>query len=465
MAVTIFPTGVTCYNPAKACSGLTVFQAPELGAMLIDMNGTEHKLWKGVKGFPNKIFPNGTLMTSLGERNPIHGHQDQTDLVQIDWEGNIQWLYEKLEYIEDEGEEPQWMSRQHHDYQRDGSPTGYYAPNLEPKLDSGNTLILSHRNLVCPKISDKELIDDYIIELDWEGNIVWEWLMSDHFDEIGFTDASKKALYNNPNLDTLTGKIVDAGDWAHVNSMSYLGPNKWFDKGDERFNPENIIIDCRSLNFCAIISKKTGEFVWKMGPYYDTPELKHIGYIIGQHHVHMIPQGLPGAGNILLFDNGGWAGVDAPNPSAPDGTRAVRRDYSRVLELDPTTFEIVWQYTPAEAGFTMLLDAQRFYSPFISNAQRLINGNTLICEGSNGRVFEVTPEHEIVWEFVNPYKNPRLNMNMVYRAYRVPYEWVPQVKNYTENPIEKIDNKTFRVSGAAASGVKSEVIIKESKVK
>jgi hypothetical protein len=135
---------------------------------------------------------------------------------------------------------------------------------------------------------------------------------------------------------------------------------------------------------------------------------------------------LPGEGNLLVFDNGGWAGYGAPHPSAPDGLKTALRDHSRVLEIDPTTLEIKWQYTPREAGFVVPLDAARFYSPFISSAQRLPNGNTLITKGSDGRIFEVTAEHEIVWEYISPYwRQPPLSLNLVYRAYRAPYERVP----------------------------------------
>jgi hypothetical protein len=89
------------------------------------------------------------------------------------------------------------------------------------------------------------------------------------------------------------------------------------------------------------------------------------------------------------------------------------------LEINPITLEIEWQYTPREAGFVMPLDAARFYSPFISSAQRLPNGNTLITEGSDGRIFEVTAQHEIVWEYISPYwRQPPLSLNLVYRAYR-----------------------------------------------
>ena len=62
-----------------------------------------------------------------------------------------------------------------------------------------------------------------------------------------------------------------------------------------------------------------------------------------------------------------------------------------------------------------------FFSPHISGAQRLRNGNTLICEGGFGRIFEVTKKGETVWEFSNPYHQPHPvlgNINWVFRAYR-----------------------------------------------
>jgi hypothetical protein len=166
----------------------------------------------------------------------------------------------------------------------------------------------------------------------------------------------------------------------------------------------------------------------------------------------MIPRGLPGEGNILLFDNGGWAGYGAPNPGSPMGLKNALRDYSRVLEFDPDTLRIAWQYTPQEAGFEHPVDSNRFYSPFISSAQRLPNGNTLITEGSGGRIFEVNRHHEIVWEYISPYWGKLFNLNLVYRAYRVPYEWIPQVDPPPEIAIEPIDVRTFRVPGASSAG-------------
>ena len=289
---TIYPSGVTIYNPEKCWSGFTIFQAQELGAVLMDMNGREVNVWKGVLGMPNKLFPGGTLLTSRGRRSGKYSVQDGLDLVQVDWDGNVTWSFDQVEYIEDPGEEPRWMARYHHDFQREGNPVGYYAPGMEPRIDGGNTLVLAHRNVRNPKISDKQLLDDLIVETTWDGDIVWEWLASDHFDEMGFREASKNAMCRNPNYRPTQPEGM--GDWLHINSMSYLGPNKWYDAGDERFHPDNLIVDGREANIIFIIEKKTGKIVWKLGPDYDnSPEARAIGWIIGQHHAHMIPREHP----------------------------------------------------------------------------------------------------------------------------------------------------------------------------
>ena len=444
---TVFPTGVLVYNKEKAYNGYTIYPSAK-GALLIDMNGNEVNLWAGLGGFPNKILPGGYVMGTTGERGGKYAYQDQLDLVQVDYDGNIVWKFDHTELIADPGKEPTWQARQHHNYQREGNTVGYYYPGGEPKTDSGNTIILTHENVYNHEISDKKLIDDKIIEVDWEGNILWSWRASDHFEEFDFDEAAKNVLFRNPGLHGEAG-----GDWMHINCVSVLGENKWYDAGDERFHPDNLIFDARNANILAIISKKTGEIVWQIGPDFSkTKELCKLGWIIGQHHFHMIPKGLPGEGNLLVFDNGGEGGYGNPNPSAPTGNNNAHRDYSRVLEFDPITLEIIWQYTPLEAGNLLFTDASKFYSSYISSAQRLPNGNTLITEGSDGHLIEVTPEHEIVWEYVNPYfKNigGNFKMNMVYRAYRTPYEWVPQATHAEEVSIEPLDVETFRVPGAS----------------
>ena len=459
MPPTIYPTGTTIYDPDKCWNGFTVFQANEVGATVIDMNGTVINQWRDMTAefSPKKILPGGYILGNTGIRNPKYGFQDAINLVQVDWDGNIVWKFDRYERIKDPRQKPVWMARQHHDYQREGNPVGYYVPGMEPGTLEGNTIILSHKNLHNPKISDKILLDDTIIEVTWEGKIIWEWICSDHFDEMGFSEEAKNTLARNPSVMGNRG----AGDWMHMNSVSTLGPNKWFESGDERFHPDNLIWDGRQTNIMAITDKKTGKIVWQIGPdYTSTESLRKLGQVIGQHHVHMIPRGLPGEGNILAFDNGGQAGYGIPNPGAPTGNNNAIRGYSRVLEFDPITLEIVWQYTAREAGFQM--DMYRFYSHYISAAQRLSNGNTLITEGAGGRLFEVTSNHEIAWEYISPYFGKKKNRNMVYRAYRLPYSWIPQADTPEERPITPVDNSKFRVPGSLLNKAKKITRIKNS---
>jgi len=206
-----------------------------------------------------------------------------------------------------------------------------------------------------------------------------------------------------------------------VNSMSTLGDNIWYSINPinySYFNPQNIIICTRNTNSIAIICKETGDIVWRIGPDYSkkTNYGNKLGQLIGPHHAHMIPKGLPGEGNILVFDNGGLAGYGY------FGMPGNFRLWSRVIEFNPVNFDIVWQYLHIRFNwwFPRMGEKHRFFSYYISSAQRLPNGNTLITEGANGRVFEITHELEIVWEYITPFRIPQL-----YRAYRIPPEWVP----------------------------------------
>lgn len=110
-----------------------------------------------------------------------------------------------------------------------------------------------------------------------------------------------------------------------------------------------------------ILDKDSKEVVWSWGP----------GVLDWPHAPTMLENG-----NMRVFDNG------------------AHRGYPRVLEVEPVNGEIVWEYKgdPPED----------FYSEFGSNAQRLPNGNTPICEYGKDRVFEITAQGEIVWEFYNP---------------------------------------------------------------
>lgn len=444
---TVFPHGVTCYNPEKCWNGYTVVPLADNTVLLFDMNGKEVHKWN-VQAMPPNLLPGGHLLATGGTQNPVPGMHDAEYVIQVDYDGNIVWHTNRGDQATLPDGTTRWMARQHHDFQREGSPVGYYVPGQSPKISGGTTLILSHENTNRPEISHHTLLDDKIVEVDWEGNLVWEWRPADHFAEFGFSDVAKEAVCNSPNAD-------HGGDYLHFNCASYLGPNHWYDAGDSRFHPDNIIMGSRESGVMIIVDKATGNIAWRMGPNFMEDEaLKKIGNIIGQHHVHMIPQGLPGAGNILLFDNGGGSIYGAVTADAPRGQRTAKRDYSRVLEIDPTTFELVWSFTPDHLGGEMPLDGPWFYSQYISSAQRLPNGNTLINEGADGRVFEVTVDHEIVWEWISPYygaDHHGIN-NRIYRAYRYPYDYIPQEPTPVEVAIPHLDKVTYRVPGSAPHG-------------
>ena len=192
----VYPTGTTIYQPDQTWNGYTIFDAPDgQGAVLIDMNGNVQRQWTEIAAVPGpfRILPGGYIMGGDIPRRP---HQEAIALLQLDWDGNEVWRYDRMEQVvteetendagETEGGETVWSSRQHHDWQREGNPVGYYAPDMEPQTRSGRTLVLAHKNVVAPEVSDKRLEDEYIYELSWDGEVLWEWLASDHIDEFGF---------------------------------------------------------------------------------------------------------------------------------------------------------------------------------------------------------------------------------------------------------------------------------------
>ena len=453
---TVFPHGTTIYKPEKCWSGYTLFgtEVESEGTVLVDMNGNVVKQWKDIcqEEHPPKLLKGGYL---AGARRPspekkgrVWGDPNSTDFVVVDWDGKVVRKLPNAGY--------------HHDYQFEGSPAGYHSPGMEVDNYKGKILILTNKFVENPKITGKVLMDDHLIEVDKDGKIVWEWLGNEHFEEFNFPPEMLETMRKYPTFSMSRTPGMKGGDWIHVNSASYLGPNKWYAEDPAKyrmFNPENIIISCRQTNSSHIIEKATGKIVWQIGPLYypDTPWLfngvevkkayKNLEQIIGQHHTHMIPKGLPGEGNIMIYDNGGYAGYGPRNPGAHFGWSDARRDYSRVLEIDPRTLEIVWEHSAKQMG---LRNKYQFYSDYVSSAQRLPNGNTLITNGAVGQMQEVTPDHEIVWEYISPYYTVENgNYNLVYRAYRIPYDYIPQLQKPKELPVIPPDRVNFRIKPSA----------------
>ena len=427
----VIPVGTIKYNPAKAWNSYVILAGSNT-AKLIDRNGNLVKEWNqfGGEGMPNKVYPGGHLLTTLYP-SLSSGAQDNNTVALLDFDGNIVRQYNGWLKV-DKGERGQpanpdgtySVSRQHHDFQLEGSPTGYYAPGVKPKLD-GKMLVLAHDNVSNPKINSEVLLDDVIYIVDKKGEVIWTWYANEHFDQFGFSGPAKNAIRAN----TKRGGEHSGVDWLHINCASWLGPNKWYDKGDKRFHPDNIICDSRNSSHLFIIDHKTGDIVWQVTPPFVGQD-SDLGPITGVHGTHMIPKGLPGAGNILIFDNGGPLEDDLYKDSQGHA-------WSRIIEFDPITRKIVWEYSaPAEKVSGSQFGYRFFFSPFISIAQRLPNGNTMITEGACSRIFEVTTDGEIVWEYRNPYNfTPFMKHSYTYRAYAVPYDYVPQLTKPVEVPV------------------------------
>ena len=415
----VFPTGVTRYDPGLAYNSYVIFSAPDEKTHLIDMDGHEVRSW------PKAGFPAYMIDPALahGSRGHVLVQLDSTEqagagvvpgeppefrnrsIGELDWDGNVVWSWG--------AKAPGGAAKQHHDWRR---------------LANGDTLVLAHWLHPIPGFALPNLLDDVVYEVTPSGEVVWRWVASEHLNELGFT----------PEQLTLI-RASKSPDYFHLNNMTPLGPNKWARGGDGRFAPDNILVDSRNANFIIIIDKKTGRVAWELGPNYPkipagpaghvTP--RQVDQITGQHDAHLIEEGLPGAGNLIVFDNQGEAGYPPVELGVNSG--------SRVLEIDPIKKQIVWQYTGENSDGP----GWSFYSSFISSARRLPHGNTLIDEGMNGRFFQITPAGRIVWEYVDPFfaKTPvgstghEITSNWAYRATPVPYDWVPAGTPHSEAPV------------------------------
>jgi Arylsulfotransferase (ASST) len=451
-APSVYPTGVTQYDPQRSWNGYTVLTLlREPGLIMIDMNGRVVKQWAGFDnsaGGPARLFPGGRVVAAAGNRP---GHQESLRLQEQDFAGVEGWRLEGDTSIESTDGGTIRSLRQHHDWQRSDYPAGYFSPASHPRSDSdARTLVLTHVNHTVANVSPLPLEDDRLIEFDARGRVTWQWTAADHVDELGFSPAARAAISagvgarrgprgrGNSATASSAGDGSRGFDWLHTNSATYLGPNHWYDAGDKRFAPDNVLISSRQGSLLAIVARD-GSVVWRIGPdFRESPALAAIGQIIGQHNAHLIPVGLPGAGNLLVFDNGGQSGYGFDSPISRNGYGGLARATSRVLEIDPVKLELVWSYAPASG----------FFATNISSAQRLPNGNTLITEGPDGRLIEVTAEGKIIWEYINPFFVN--NTNSVYRAYRVPYDWVPQAPKPEERPVTPPPLGEFHLGDTAA---------------
>ena len=238
---------------------------------------------------------------------------------------------------------------QHHDLNPTASGNVLYlAWDLIPSEDAKRV----KGGLPDSDHDDGGVYEDVLREVDRDGNQVWEWRMQDHF------PYDKYPLRDHHNRH----------EFAHANACHVQADG-------------NILVSFRSLSLIILVNRETGNIDWEMQDW-------KWG---GQHDPHRLDNG-----NILIFAN---------------GSEQTTPEYSRILEIDPDSREIVWMYKGDPTS--------TFFSARISAAERLPNGNTFIDEGLHGRLFEVTPGGGIVWEYVSPFyfADPQMgHSNRIFRA-------------------------------------------------
>ncbi|MEE2788050.1 MAG: aryl-sulfate sulfotransferase [Myxococcota bacterium] len=414
--------GIQICRP-NSSPGYTLFHPmPGEITYLIDALGRVVHQWLGTArpGLSVELLPDGRLVRTrnLGRENmSIQAGGAAGSIEIVDWDGNVQWRYQ---YSNDD-------HRTHHDFE---------------VLPNGNLLMIAwnvHRGEEVTGVGRRpELIDnsgaiwsDEILELrpvgEDDAEIVWRWRAWDHLvqDESEEKPNFGQIADHPRRININTGRANR--DWLHINAVDY--------------HPELelIALSVRALNEIWIIDKSTttaeaasssggrygrgGDLLYRWGNpgIYGAPGEQQL---FGQHDAQWIKPGHPGAGHLLVYNNG--------DAAADRGYSTVDELVLPELRLGGFDLEPGRAFAPDAPVWTYQQDD--FFSRRISGAQRLPNGNTLICEGSSGHLFEVTPNGEVVWDYINPVGRrgeitaqgtplPDNPGNPVFRAARYPLDY------------------------------------------
>ena len=398
-------------------------------AFLVDQCGRLVNEWdRGTRPGLAAYFLDNGLMFRTYKVNPLGPFTSASNaggLELVDWDNNTVWSYEFNTS----------SSLSHHD--------AVYMPNghilvLTWELVYTEELIFLGRdpNEIAPQ---GFMWSEKIIEIEPiypNGiNIVWEWQIKDHYiQDFDPSKANYGEIAAHPerfdiNLPDLNSSNSNSSrDWNHFNAIDY---NEALDQIliSVRNSDEIWIIDHSTTTEEAATSSgglygRGGDILYRWGnasAYQRGPVEDQ--QLFGQHGVNWIRDGLEDEGKILIYNNGN--GRPGPDFSTAEVLVPVQDENGGypVPEIDPFgPEEPEWEYGN--------LFGEDFYSAFLSNAQRLSNGNTLINAGSIGTVFEVTPEREIVWEYIIPLNgNTPLNQgqnpsnNSTFRAYKFPADY------------------------------------------
>ena len=446
-------------NQPGAAPGYTLF-APSNGTTtyLIDLDGRIVRSWESryQPGSSVYLLEDGSILrgSRAGRGGGGGGGNRSGGIVQrFDWEGDLLWEFDfsRLDL------------QSHHDAIM--LPNGNVVAVLWEPLSREDAIALGRDPETVP---ENGLLMDLLMEIrpigSDSGEIVWQWRAVDHLiQDVDETKENFGVIADHPGrLDFNRATADPRQNWIHINGIDY---NEDLDQ---------IVMSSPYLNEVMIIDHSTtteeaagstggnagrgGELIYRWGsPAAYGAEGQQQLYF--QHNPNWIPEGYPGAGNLLIFNNGDGRPGTEEYSEILEITTPVQQDGSYRLAAGSAwgPADPLWSYTaPVKTDF---------YSARISGARRLPNGNTLICEGQSGRFFEVTSDGEMVWEYVNPVIDgeileqgavPAPLDNSVFRAERyspdhpafegrelVPGEFVERYTNSVESREPEVETLTI----------------------
>jgi hypothetical protein len=417
--------GLNLHDAKAACPGYTLLApANSTATYLLDMDGRVVKSWQSdcKPGHSAYLLENGNLLRAGAVVNPpFHAFGGAGGRIQeFSWDGELLWDFT---YASD-------SHLGHHDICR---------------LPNGNVLLLVWEQKTREEavaagrrpetVKGAGLVSDGVVEIKptgkTTGEVVWEWHAWDHLVQdhdrtkarFGDVGGNPQRIDVNFGENTVAAMVARPEELKKLQDLGYIGSTvrkpgpvspDWLHINAVAYNPEldQIILSIHQFSEVWVIDHGTtkaeaaGESGGKSGKgggllyRWGNPRAYRAGTardqkLFSQHNAHWIPRGLPGAGNILIFNNGlrrtggAYSSVDEIVPPV-DGNGRYASTAGKPFGPDAPA----WSYSaPKRADF---------YSSFISGAHRLPNGNTFICSGANGTLFEVTGKKEVVWKYLNP---------------------------------------------------------------
>jgi hypothetical protein len=431
------------------------------------MEGRAVNTWKcnGPPALSTYLLDNGHLLRTCNvDQKDFHVSGGGDRVQEFTWEGDLIWDF-KLENRN---------LHLHHDIAR--LPNGNILMLVSERI-SANLAVLAGT-----RADTREILADAIVEVKptgrTTGEIVWEWHVWDHLvqdhdsGKVNYAKVSRspqrvdvnylgrydnKMITPNKVLDKLKvlgyvggSNVNPPVDWTHLNAVDYNADLDQIMVCSLSFE-EFWIIDHGTTTKEAAgsiggKSGKGGDLLYRWG----NPASYGCGsrseqHLFRQHNAHWIQNGLPGAGNVLVFNNGDIHSLKAAFSSVEEFALPRKGNGTNQNDvLEPfVPCETIWSYAASPKA--------EFFSKLFSGAQRLPNGNTLICSGWDGIIFEVTPQKEIVWKYgvqvasdTKKHNNPSSDVgpvrspSVLFRAYRYGLDH-PAIKGRDLTPGKKLE--------------------------